>query len=213
MRYLFILPLIAWTIAEMQGAWLNEPIQNPYCLIDNDISWLYVRGLLSNGNIDNNAIKTLNETKALRLDRRIYINPTMKLNPEVIAEKLCNELIKGLNEKFHIYVTALYDPNNWSNDPPKNIMFIEKLRDEIVGRKECFGSVNILSRKFDWEKLFGREYTQFSSRVLIWHRTDGDTCDPSKFVPFGGWKRVDGIVYKHNTPLCGNNIDISCLLP
>eukprot|EP00826_Nyctotherus_ovalis_P013867 TRINITY_DN1380_c0_g2_i6.p1 TRINITY_DN1380_c0_g2~~TRINITY_DN1380_c0_g2_i6.p1 ORF type:complete len:212 (-),score=51.01 TRINITY_DN1380_c0_g2_i6:168-803(-) len=207
---LLILVIIPLAVAE-EGVWLSESLNDPFCLIDNKISWLYVRGFLSSGNVDKNAVKTLNETQELRLDRRIYINPTIKVPPEVIAEKLCNEVIKGLNERFHIYISALQETSQWSPAITKNRVYIEKLRDAIVKRSNCYKSVNILSRKLDWEKLFGRDYKAFSNRVLIWDRVDGNTCDRSKYVPFGGWRFVDGIIYKHNTVLCGNRCDISCL--
>lgn len=204
--------LASWVIGDTQeGAWVSTAFNKPECFIDNGISWLYVRGFMSNGNIDPYARDTLIGTQELRLDRRIYIDPNMRMSPKTIASKLCNEVIKGLDEQFHVYISALYDPYSWSQDVTLNRKYIEELRNAITAETSCFKSVNILSRKFDWEKLFGKDYTEFSRKVLIWDKTDGNTCDKSKFAAFGGWKKPDGIVYKHNTVLCDIKCDVSCL--
>ena len=193
------------------GVWIYEKISDPICFYNNNFNWLYIRVFLSSGLIDPNAQGNLNKTKNIGLNRRLYINPTMKIGPKETLDAICNKVIKGLNEKFHLYISIYADFKFWSKDITKNREYIEKLQHFMGTQPECYKTLNIISRKKDWESVFGANYLAFSNRVLIWDKTGAKTCDQSGFEPFGGWRRADGIIYLHDKKVCDNKCDVSCL--
>ncbi len=193
------------------GVWISEPIKNQFCFYDQGYTWMYIRAYTSTGTIDKSARQNLIDTQPYLANRRLYINPTMKVAPENIIGKICSDVIKGLNEKFHVYVAVYADTNTWTNDKAKNRAFMEKLRESMEKQPECYRTINVISRKFDWEKVFGEDYTEFSKRILIWDKTSGKGCSRDDFVPFGGWVKPDGIVFNHNVKVCENTCDVNCL--
>ena len=195
-----------------KGLWISEPIKNISCLEKEKIDWLYISGFINNGTIDNSAQRNLELTKLIQSKRRLFINPTMKLHENLIAMNLCNELIKPLNERFHLYIAVYNNTISWSITNRINREFIKKLYRAILDASHCFESVSFISRRTDWEDLFGDNFTEFKESVLIWNRSDVKSCDKSGFDSFGGWNRPDGIIFAHHKYLCNNYYDESCFV-
>ena len=209
---LILIVLLAMTQAQTEGGvWISEAVKNPSCYYEKEVNWIYVRAFLSSGIVDKEAKNTLVSTKDYIQNRRLYINPTIKLTPEEIISNVCSDVIEGLEEVFHVYVVVFHDANYWYKDPAQNREFMEKLRDSMQKHTECFKTINVITRKFDWEQVFGEDYSAFSHRVLIWDKTTGTDCSREGFIPFGGWPRPDGVVFSHRVELCNNTCDVSCL--
>ena len=211
MKALIFVMVISLLNAQAEnGVWIGEEVKFPACFYPNDYYWMYIRAFLSSGVVDKNARNTIVATKEYIPNRRLVINPTMKLEPDVIINKVCGEVIKGLDEKFHVYI-SVYNDKTWSTDAAKNRQFIEGMRNQMINLPNCYKTINIITRKFDWEAVFGEDYYEFAQRVLVWDKTSGKECSRDDFVPFGGWQKPDGVMFNHNVQVCENTVDVSCL--
>lgn len=214
MGLLFLL-LGLWCVAgENKIAWTPSLITNPTCLKDYPISRVYVRVYLSTGMIDPNAKQSLEAIVNVVPDPRIYIIPTMKVQPEAIVDEVCEKVVEGVLDDTPPYVVVNSGDATWSSDTSENREYLQKLMarvEELSNQDRCYNSaVNIMTTKHDWEKVFGNDFA--AGNVLIWDKTTGTkSCSTQGFAPFGGWTAPYGVLYDHDLKLCDmTNVDVGC---
>ena len=212
MKAFIVLLIASFLKADVDnGVWISEEIKDPNCFYENDYNWLYIRAFTSTGMVDKSARQNLISTKEAVPNRRIYVMPTVKVEAATMMKKVCEEVIQGLEEKFHVYVAVYSDPVNWFPDKAQNRAYLEKILESMKAQPDCFKTINIISRKFDWESVLGADYSEFSAHVLIWDKTSDKVCSRDGYIPFGGWKLPDGVVFNHLVDVCENKCDVSCL--
>ena len=137
-----------------------------------------------------------------------YITPVSKCEATSVVTDFCKEVVEGSGKRFAIIVDVA-DPPHWSSETATNRAYMEALIAALNARtSDCVYWVAILTSKWEWEKIFGADYTGMSGLRLMWEFIDRNPeFDPETFVNFGGWTKPFAKMFDRNLDACENGVD------
>ncbi len=206
MKFLIFLGLVASCLAVIDIVDTAELVKDLNCITGKGYTQLIFRGLMSMGLPDPNAKKNLDI--ALKVDCTVYLNPCFMCgNAADQIDKTCDAIL-GTGYVYRPYL-AIEDPSMWSSDVSANRKFVAEMVAKILSRKDCFDDVRFKSTKYEWEKILGADYSEYSQR-LLWYISGDKKKNYDDFKPFGGWNAPLAKQYIQKQEVCDNmcNIDV-----
>lgn len=184
------------------------PIGDMDCL-GNEFDVFLMRGYKGTCAVDKNAKSNFQKCHAVKPGMcAFYISPVSKCDAEKAVNDFCDQVIVGTNIRFAIFV-EIADPPNWGSDTSENRAWLEKLVQALAARvNDCVYWIAMQTNKWEWEKIFGADYTTMSQYRLLWEFIDHDpNFDPSTWTNFGGWTRPFSKQYARGEDVCDQPVD------
>ena len=172
------------------------------CLKSHGQSFFIPRCYQSNGKVDPNCAKNLDNGHAAGLKIGLYMFPCFSCgNPAKQVEDTIKDVGSRPVDIYWVDVEKL----GWSSDKNKNREFIQAMVNEIKSKGKKAG---IYSNYYMWQDIVGLDWSAMSDHPLWYAHYDKlEAC--SDFKPFGGWKKPMFKQYQGTTTLCNGGVDIS----
>lgn len=137
-----------------------------------------------------------------------YITPVSKCDATAVVTDMCSQVIEGTSMRFAIIVDVA-DPPKWSSDTAANRVYLEALIAALNARSnDCVYWVAIQTNRWEFQKIFGADYTGMSSLRLMWEFIDrSPVVEDGTWVDFGGWTAPFAKQYDKGLDVCDNSLD------
>ncbi len=198
----FLLLIITAALCAERGVDVSTLHPDCKCLKADGYSFFIPRCYQSNGRVDRNCGKNIDNANAAGLKTGVYIFPCVPCgNPE----KQIAETIAAVGSRSVDYYWVDVEKLSWTTDKAKNRAFIKAMVDAITkhGKKPA-----IYSNYYMWQEIVGLDWSEMS-HLPLWYAHYSSAVDCKNYRPFGGWRKPMYHQYKGTTTLCNGGVDLS----
>jgi len=200
MKVLILFAILAIAVATtVPFVDIKEELKDAEC-IRNSYTKICVRGFLSMGKVDPYVVKSLAAADKAGIEADVYMIPCFYCND---PEKQALTMMTALKDsKFKmLWVTV---EGTWSSDLARNRQFLVNLTMSL--EKNGAKNLGIFTFQPTWERIFGKDYSDFSNKPL-WYIRWNENPNDNDFVPFGGWKKPAAKQYDTENEECAMTVD------
>ncbi len=180
---------------------VSDKIADIKCL-RKQYTMVFPRGYVSTGMVDPSYAYNVALLNKEKMNWWPYMQPCFRCgNPRAQAQALANA---SAALKLSAVNLVVDQSAGWSTtDLTLNQKFLLDLVSEL---KSNFGIVALMTSKYVYEQVVGKEWWMLGGHILYNQAPDGlETC--KNYQRFGGWYEVTGKVFKNGLEVCGNTVD------